>query len=401
VLVVLATIALVVVPVAIVEWPREVARWHVAAADERALDGDYAEAVAQLDRAIDWNDSDPHLYLGRARYSLEAGQWQSGLEDCDRARRLMPDDARVGELRSQFLQHLGRHGEAVAEWREIMQGGGSPLPFLRAHQLNGMAYAMAVGTLDLKQGLAAVDEALRMIANVPAILDPAGVLGFGCAVTFSEKLGDSQLALSQASEARGHAEAALQRIEQKQAPQAEKNEAGKSVALTNELQSLRAHLAGILDLRADLCDKLKKPEEAEKDRARKKELASGGNLTEARPYDLSTAIDRVSSCASFLDTRAFLLYKLGALDAAYDNLQLAWEASQRLCQVSSLRIESMKHYVSDIRPLLQEDRQHRRTLAVVTYHRMLVLEAQGKQQEAEEDRQRIRDLGYEPGDQLF
>jgi hypothetical protein len=61
----------------------------------------------------------------------------------------------------------------------------------------------------------------------------------------------------------------------------------------------------------------------------------------------------------------------------------------------------MKHYVSDIRPLLQEDRQYRRTLAVVTYHRMLVLEAQGKQQEAEEDRQRIRDLGYEPGDQLF
>ena len=320
-LVVLATIALVVVPVAVVEGPCEVARWHVAAADEQALNDDYVAAVTQLDRAIHWNDSEPQLYLERARYKLDAGQWQSGLEDCDHARSLMPDDARVGELRSQFLQHLGRHGEAVAEWREIMQAGGSPLPFLRAHQLNGMAYAMAVGTLDLKQGLAAVDESLRMIANVPAILDPAGVLSFGCAVTFKEKLDDNQLALSQASEARGYAEAALQRIKQEQASQTEKKETRRSVALTNELQSLRAHLAGILDLRANLCDELEKPEEAEKDRQRKKELASDGNLTEARPYDLSTAIDRVSSCASFLDTRGFLLYKLGALDAAYDNLQ--------------------------------------------------------------------------------
>jgi hypothetical protein len=282
--------------------------------------------------------------------------------------------------------------------------GGSPLPFLRAHQLNGMAYAMAVGNLDLEQGLVAVDESLKIIANVPAILDPAGVLCFGRAVT-AQETGDKPLALSQASEACSYAEAVLQRIGQEKASQEkasqENKDADKSLALTNELQSLRAHLAGILDLRAGLYDELEKPEDAAKDRDRKKELASGGNLTEARPYDLATAIDRVSNCASFLDTRGFLLFKLGALDAAYSNLQLAWEGSERVCQVFPEHIASLKHYVSDIRPLLQQERQNRRTLAVVTYHRMLVLEALGKQQAADEDRQRIRDLGYEPDDQLF
>ena len=178
-------------------------------------------------------------------------------------------------------------------------------------------------------------------------------------------------------------------------------DAHRSLALTNELQALRAHLAGILELRAQLCDELDKPEEVAKDRQRKKELASDGNLAEAKPYDLFNAIERVSGCAGVLDTRGYLLYKLGALNAAYDNLQYAVEASEQVCQAMPGRIESAKHFVSDIRPLVREERRYQRTWAVVSYHRMLVLEAQGKQQEAEQDRQKIRDLGYEPGDQLF
>ncbi|MHB8862083.1 MAG: hypothetical protein ACYC6N_06750 [Pirellulaceae bacterium] len=398
-LTVLATIALVTVPVVVVEWPREISRWYVASATELALSGEYAAAVARLDQALRWDDSQPQLYLTRARYKLEAGQWQSGLEDCDRVRRLVPDDAAVGELRSQLLQHLGRHREAVAEWREILQAGSGEVPFRRAHQLNGMAYAMAIGTLDLEQGLAAANEALRIVANVPAILDPAGVLSFGRAVT-AQQIGDNQLALSQAGEACDYAEAVLKRTAERKAS-GEGKVVHAPLPFTDELQALRAHLAGILDLRARLYDELEKPEEAAKDRARKKELASDGNLIEARPYDLSTAIERVSSCASFLDTRGFVLYKLGALDAAYHDLQLALEACERIWAVLPSQVEAMKYYISDIRPLLANERQHRRTLAVVCYHHMLVLEAQGKQQEAEQARKRIRDLGYEPGQQLF
>ena len=213
VLVVLAAIALVVVPVAIVEWPREIARWHEAAAKELHLQDDTAAAVASMDRAIAWNGQDAALFLQRAEYKLQTGQWQSGLEDCDEARRLNPDNPLVGQWRSQFLQHLGRHREAVAQLREVLQVVGSVLPAERALQLNNLAYAAAVGDLDLNEALAAAEESLRIQGDVAAILDPAGVLCFGRAVTAHAR-GDSLLALSTLSEAREQAEAVLQVVAQ-------------------------------------------------------------------------------------------------------------------------------------------------------------------------------------------
>ena len=127
-LVVLATIALVIVPVARVEWSREIARWHEAAARELDLQGAADAAVARMDQAIAWCDQDALLFLQRAQYKLDTQQWQSGLEDCDRARQLAPNSPLVGELRSQFLQHLGRPQEAMAEWREILQADGKVRP---------------------------------------------------------------------------------------------------------------------------------------------------------------------------------------------------------------------------------------------------------------------------------
>jgi hypothetical protein len=40
-------------------------------------------------------------------------------------------------------------------------------------------------------------------------------------------------------------------------------------------------------------------------------------------------------------------------------------------------------------------------VAVIRYHRALVLDSLGQQAEAEKDRQRVVDLGFEPGDHLF
>ena len=61
------------------------------------------------------------------------------------------------------------------------------------------------------------------------------------------------------------------------------------LALTNELQALRAHLAGILQLRVDICTELDKPETVTRDEQRIKELTVDGNLAVVLPYDLPTA----------------------------------------------------------------------------------------------------------------
>ena len=69
------------------------------------------------------------------------------------------------------------------------------------------------GNVDLEQGLVAVEASLRIIGDVAAILDPAGVLCFGRAVT-AQKTGDNQLALSSLSEASEHAQTALRTVTQ-------------------------------------------------------------------------------------------------------------------------------------------------------------------------------------------
>lgn len=418
VLVVLAAVALVVVPVAVAEWPREMARWYQAAAMERNLDGDYESAVASMDRAIAWHDTDPLLYLQRAQYKLSAEQWESGLEDCDRARQLVPDSPSIGALRSQFLQHLGRHREAVAELGEILHASGDTLPsdragqLERADQLNRMAYTMAVGDINLEQGLLAVEASLQLVNDVTAMLDPAGVLCFGRAAT-ARKIGDNQLALTSLTEAREYAETALSRVAPphqttaaEDAPDAQRPEdAAENLpgtqAPAEHVQTLRAHLAGILQLRARVCEELDKPDDAARDRDHIKELEVDGNLAIVAPYDLPVAIGRVSNCAAVLDTRGFLYYKLQEFAAAHEDLERAVSGMRWVDQAMSWLLDIEKDYAADVRQSLQEQRMHRQSLAVITYHRALTLQVLGKKQQADQDLQTVRELGYEPGEHLF
>jgi len=391
-------VAIVIVPVAILEIPREIARWHTAAAAELALDGDYSSAVREVSQAIDWDPSNAAWVLLRAQYRQETGEWQQGLDDCDQLRRLLPDDPDLGELRSQFLHHLGRHGEAVAEWRNILLRRGTLPAAIEQHQLNALAYATAIGALDLEEGRLAVEKALQIVANVPAILDPGGVLDFGRAVTAHE-LEQTDEAVQFATTARDSAEKALQQATRRAA---HTEEADPNAAVRrSEEQALRAHLAGILEFRAELNDALEQTDEADKDRRRKQELTSGGNLAEVRPYGLEVALARVESCASILDTRGFVLYRLGMYDEAIHDLDCALAAYEQVNRTRPAFIEARKHLIIDMRQESQQEEQVRRTLAVIRYHRSLALEALGKGPEADQDRAKIRELGFVPDDHLF
>ncbi len=55
----------------------------------------------------------------------------------------------------------------------------------------------------------------------------------------------------------------------------------------------------------------------------------------------------------------------------------------------------------DIREITRREHRDKRSLAVVYYHRMLVHEALGRQEEAAQDRARVVELGCEPGEHLF
>lgn len=86
---------------------------------------------------------------------------------------------------------------------------------------------------------------------------------------------------------------------------------------------------------------------------------------------------------AILDTRGYLLHRLGRNEQALPDL----ERSIELLEKSGVARSS--------------NTLARKAFAVIVYHRSLVLDALEKSAEAERDRDRVRELGFEPSERLF
>ncbi len=171
-------VLLVAGPVVYFESPREIVRWYRAAAVELALDGQDEAAIERLSQAIAWDDSSPALFVQRARLKSDSGDWPGALQDCDRAAELPGGAALAAMTRTECLQNLGRHAEAIQLWRDLLAETSDASEPERALLLNGFAYACAVGNTDLFEALKAVGEATDLSVNEAAMLDPPGFLYF-------------------------------------------------------------------------------------------------------------------------------------------------------------------------------------------------------------------------------
>jgi tetratricopeptide (TPR) repeat protein len=151
--------------------PREMAGWHLAEAQEARADGDDDRAYAEMTEALRWLPEKPTLFLQRAAWRLEDEQFDKALDDVKEAESHQGNPYQVLSLKAQVLQHLGRHAEAIRAWEAIgrlpqfAEGDG------RAMALNGVAYARAVGRLEIKEGLAEATEALNLAPGSAAVLD--------------------------------------------------------------------------------------------------------------------------------------------------------------------------------------------------------------------------------------
>ncbi len=194
-LVVLAVILLVVGPILFREIPREVARWRLASAQDAVLNRDYQLALTQLDRAIAWDDSAAELFLQRAYVKGELRQWESGLQDCDRAASLSADGGAVGQQRSDLLMHLHRYGEAIGQMKELLRSQVPESETIHANWLNMLAYLSALGDRELDQALASVNQALDLTGTQAGMLDPVGYLAFHRAYSAHHR-GEQELAVA-------------------------------------------------------------------------------------------------------------------------------------------------------------------------------------------------------------
>jgi tetratricopeptide (TPR) repeat protein len=156
--------------------PREIALWYLVAAQEERAAGHKDRAYDHLQAAIRWSPKNAGMLLQRAVWRLEDDQTDAALTDVNDAVELQPDEYQVLSIRAQILQLLDRHAEAIQDWKTIdrlSQTRGTPH---RATALNGLAYARAVGKLDVDDALKNVTEALELVPKEPAILDTRGYL---------------------------------------------------------------------------------------------------------------------------------------------------------------------------------------------------------------------------------
>jgi tetratricopeptide (TPR) repeat protein len=279
-LVILGMIAIVAVPLAISEFPREVAKWYAAAAMEKYLDGDLPAALQVMDQAIARDAANANHFRLRGQWRREAMDYEGSLADCSRAVELAPQDLQNYLERTQALQHLGRHREAVDDWNHVIEMSESRATRLTkllgaeaaiAQLYNGRAYARALGNVELDEGLKDVQRAIDVVGRHPA----------------------------------------------------------------------------------------------------------------------------------YLDTRGYLYCQRGDLQQARADFDAALDGYEAIDGQLSKGMQSIKNQVVDLRKLDKDLREQKLTLAVIHYHRALLMQKLGQQKAAEDDFKRVKELGYEPNEHLF
>jgi tetratricopeptide (TPR) repeat protein len=164
------------VPLAWLQFPREVSYWFLAAAEKARAAGNAELATQRLEEAFSWNPRDPWLQLQEVQWLVQDEKYLEALKVSDQLVEQFPQELAVLMLRMSILQHLGRHDEAVAVARAIDQKSLTSGWPDRAQALNNLAYARAVGNLELEQALDEANEALVIAPGEPSLLDTRGFI---------------------------------------------------------------------------------------------------------------------------------------------------------------------------------------------------------------------------------
>jgi tetratricopeptide (TPR) repeat protein len=257
---ILAAILLVAGPLVYLALPDEIARWYVAAAMERQLDGETERALACLEKAEFWSPGNPALYTCHGDWKLEQNDYAGSVEQYNRALQMDPSYTAALVGRSQALQHLGRHDQAIADWKRLLEKHSGGFSGRRAMFLNGLAYAQALGNTELESALENVNAALDLVGHDGAILDTRGYIHY--------QRGDYK-------SARADLDLAVSMIEKAFEPHQKERDTRQFVdRRTHEadFRTLAKSVAVIRYHRALAYDALDKPDQAERDRRRVREL---------------------------------------------------------------------------------------------------------------------------------
>lgn len=162
---------IVIVPVAVAHWPRERARWLIAAAENELQNSknetdSYAERARQ--KLAQAKKLDPDVVRNPNYIAID---FMAGPLRIDRAMELLELDEGPSRRRTAFaLSNLFYRQKKFEQAYELLKRGFPRLEERTIEENNQIAYCAALAGKDLDEALASIDQALNMIKRA-ALLD--------------------------------------------------------------------------------------------------------------------------------------------------------------------------------------------------------------------------------------
>lgn len=341
----------------LIRFPHEVSYWMLALAEKASLEGRTEEALAWIERAKPWTpeSSLPLKVLGSVKQ--KAGQ----LDELGRIDLVLQADLLASQRaslhlkKSEIFQKRGRWKDAIAEFDEAANYDGDLRPSLARLELLMLAGEDKQAQREIDQLLKAAssdDEKAALLQQISGVYQrrsrwDEAIRAFDEAAQIKPELRPSIYRLELLLLAGRHKDAKQQLAEIEQALE-------KSWESKANIHNTVAYYSALIG--ADLEQALERAEQA---------VAAEQNN------------------AAYLDTRAYVQYRLKNYDQALLNAQQAVKLSEKDFE------------------RLQDNVAFLKGLAVMVYHRSLIYDALGKSAEAERDRDRVRHLGFEPDQRLF
>jgi hypothetical protein len=426
-------IALVTIPLLMQWYPKEIASWKQASARIAWENGDQEAALRLTAEASDWDPHSTPVKLDQARWHDKMGKYQVAI---DLYISLLSDeddptvelDLEEITLRMTLCDALNRQAiatrttsealdpaeaipsnQAVQVWQQWQiidnwyqkDDRLTGLPLLAtATYYNNRAYQIAISGQHITEALQDINRCLDLLGGDTMCL-------------FAQPMSHVQGAYQsyhaeETSTALERLNTAIAFLDQHHAimPQVEPGVQWEdSQAQIMALRSIefRKMYGRVLLFRAQLLRQANEPADAEMDLI--KAMKFGAVPDSFKPEIFSSTILITPETANFvgmaLDTRGLLHFVNNQPQLAQEDLNQAvklvsqyldqTEASLETERVNSISPADLDKYLSSVK----------RQLAVVVYHRSLVLMSLDKKTAAQRDLQRVRQLGFEPSPMLF
>lgn len=383
-------VALVSLPVVLPGISSERARWHLAAAHEKRLNGDYAGSLLDLEKALAAAPEDRSILVACASGRVYAKDFEGAVELGNQLVKQAPDVSH--RIRAEIHLQAGNAAHAVADLKVVQSQQSAGKRSNSPQLLNTLAYARSLANAEVEQGL---DEANRAVELQGGEVDMLDTFGY-----FLYLNGEYQQALE-------WLERAVQRTQGGSTRNPPTNVGGEPDPEKSIVPTVSSHRLGLIYHHQSIAwDALGQEVEAESARA----LAAEHGLDDPRSSnwwlswlplpepEAVNFIEVINFNAAVMDTRGFLCYRAGDYAAALRDLDFAIE------QVTALApnyYEFVRSRETDLREIREQEDQFDHSVAVLFYHRMLILQALDHTAEAAEDRRRITEYGYTADETLF